>query len=862
MARPMIRSLIVLMLALPATAQESPQGIPDAEINALHEALAEHKTQSSAIRKRLALKKVVTQAAAVAAKYPSSPDRFRALAVVFDANRALFAVQDSDAHREALYASAEQLAQAPDEWAQLRLPADLLLMQRHIAALDGDKPQQAHMIRRFVTRYQHTSAEAECLKVSALLAMKLSDLPLLEYVRKAMRSRYIGDYDMIAFQRDRLPLGHFSASFRGTFERVDGGTMCLPMDRIGESTIYFFWSKQNANLAETIEKWKGLQESRTPDYFDIYSINVDELADGGASVLKEMGVDWPTLRLPGGRENAAYKAFVRREPVDVHVSPSGMSDLTSYYEGGKFGSRAAYSYMQRDLTYLSQMRSLAIGEFLVVNPTGGIDPVAPPELSLVAGAPKLVRTAASVPAGTLAEIQACFVRPPRRYTLSQDEERANYTKADALCRETISKHPNAPDLWIVRNRQIVARLGLWKLSSEPNDMAFAAEAAQAAIQADAPPGASVVPRFCLAKLALRNADNEPVAVVASYLEAAGGDRATGGALAAAAVLAWDACVPRLHETYRRELIDNHFTDPMAWAALTAMRDRFHRYHLYATPYFYGRFGARRKQAALRAYHPDSARWSVDAEFVTLDGSAFRIPQDTAGKWAVIAFVPPGKASISDRDLKGLLSATAGRPAGGVRLYFAVIGDDASAITAAIGSAAPRATILTVPGGYDHRAVHQLGVAGPGTPPAIVIMRPDGTIAETQTGLIATNTGLPWGSLVMPVIDWHDRHDFDAVMAEGDLAEAKRIALAMAPLDRELKHISATGLQMRAQVRVAMEEWDAALADISSVISRRHMGPGRAAPLRIRAEIYDHLGQAELAQRDRQAAKTFERQATQ
>jgi hypothetical protein len=74
-----------------------------------------------------------------------------------------------------------------------------------------------------------------------------------------------------------------------------------------------------------------------------------------------------------------------------------------------------------------------------------------------------------------------------------------------------------------------------------------------------------------------------------------------------------------------------------------------------------------------------------------------------------------------------------------------------------------------------------------------------------------------------VIHWHDEQAVDAALSRGDLEEAKRLAFAFAPPEEpesaETKKktkpapISIPHRRSRAKVYMAMQDWEAAFADI-------------------------------------------------
>lgn len=190
-------------------------------------------------------------------------------------------------------------------------------------------------------------------------------------------------------------------------------------------------------------------------------------------------MDWPALHLPGGRDNPLYKTFPKRDPYMMTVTPTGYVALIM---SGSTRRRASdtgktdfprwfQSSLARDWSrprYIIQLTYLFAGDFLVVDPDVPLDPTLPPETKAMSTNPTpLKRTAASVAEETLRAIHDCFAKPPVRYRIPATKIRANYQKVEALCAKAIAAHPVAPDLWIIRNRRIIAQLGLWKFTSEP-----------------------------------------------------------------------------------------------------------------------------------------------------------------------------------------------------------------------------------------------------------------------------------------------------------------------------------------------------------------------------------------------------------
>jgi len=820
----------VVLLAIPAFAQDQAPLIPDSKIAALETKLTEAEQAKSSARKKFALRRVIREGDALLERNQAAPDRYRVLGILFRGRRELVALDNSAANRAAFLKTCRQLAAAPSEYATIRLDADLLLSQAELARQGADLQARADALRPLVERYRDTEVEARVIRIAMLMALEFGDTRLVSYLRQVIAERFAGDLEMINFQRDKLAGQVFGAPFIGSFERTDGKVVRFPMDCLGTTTALYFWSKDNGgqeDLEELAAAWKKVRvESKAAGRFQFVSLNLDNLPDAGEGDLRKLGLDWPALKLPGGRDNAIYQAYARRDPALLKVSPTGYAAL--FLSGGR-RSRGYDRNLQSSLArvwtqprYTSQLQSVFAGEFLVVDTSGAFDPAAPPEWNAMATGPsgidKLNRTAASVPEDELRAIQACFIKPPFRYRTPFEQVRANYEKADALCRRAIEEHPEAPDLWIVRNRRVIALLGLWKLGFERKHFDAAVVEAKTALDKGYPPGTDVVVRFCLARQALGGGDADPEAVINDFVQAAGGMK-TEPALAAAAILSLDAGDRRLHERYRRAFLDRETDSPMTWTAASFLLDRYHRYWLYHPPFVAGWTYGRRQGHFLAIGHPEDARRTLRAEFRTLDGGAVRVPEDSDGKWTVICFLPNAEASGFPRRRGAFVKD---RPFEDVHLIAAVLDDDADAVRAALKEKKKPDDFptLLIPGGMQSPIVHKLGILAEDTRPNIVILRPDGSIAVALSGLTLS---AQHGNVIQNVIEWHDEKAVDDALARGDLDEAKRLAFAFAPVEeptppdqkkkKPAKKISIPHLRSRAKVYMAMENWQAAFDDI-------------------------------------------------
>lgn len=819
----------------------------------LDEALGAAKEGESKARQRLAVKRLIRDAEALQNSLADSPDRFPALEFLFRARQQLITLDDDSEHRKALLETCRELVKAPDEFADLRLEADLLLSQAEIAKQGASAEARAKALRPFVDRYVDTPAGAKVLRMAMLMALELGDNNLVNDLQDMIAERFAGDLEMISFQRDKLGGQVFGAPFVGTFERSDGRTLCFPMDALGRSVMLFFWSAKDGGkeVLEGLAKAALANKEQLAGRLEIISFNVDDLPDAGESIVRGHGVDWQVLRLPGGREHTVYKAYVRHDPRFLSVSPTGYTALIMVgttrpkeeTKGGPDYGRMLGSSLARTWTeprYIAQLSSLMAGDFLVFDPEGGIDPTRPPEWKAVAkGDTKpLPRSEASVPEETLRAIQACFVPPPRRYRLTPSETLANYSKAVDLCRKAIAAHPAAPDLWIVRNRLVVALLGLWKTSGNLAHLDEAIAEAKAAIAASSPPGCDLVARFCVARGEVRNPEAVPKDVLDRFVQENGGENAPGPVLAVAALLALDVADRMAFEDYRRRILEYHTESPMMWIFSSFLLDRHHEYWLFQVPFTAGWSFGRREGYSMTRGQSEEAHRALQAELRTLDGASLRIPEDLDSPWTVIVFAKPGPWHQKPDDgrppnpaslAKPLTDFVATRPSGDVKVFIAMLDGDAEAIRTGFEGKEPTCPVMRVPNGMDNPLVHRLGILSEDNQLNTVAINKDGRIAVMVSGLVEGGRGA--ASTVANVIASEEEKGVAAMLERGDVQAAKDRILLLAPVfdpearderGRPLKkpQYNLAHLRARARVFTALGEWDKALADAEEVVARQ------------------------------------------
>ncbi len=832
---PMGCGLLMLLALVVGTARaedQPPASIAAETIAALRTQLTEATEAPSTARQKLALRRVVREAEALIQKSPTAPNRFEVMEVMFRTQLALFQLEADDASRQAILQTCAMLVQAPDEYALLRWDADLLLSQSQVARQGGDAKQRARMLRELVERYLGTSAETKAVRTTMVLALEVGESGLIEYLDTLINEQFAGDLAMIAYKREKLPERVFGVTLFADLRDAKGNTVRFPSDGFGTTTALFFWSNDEqgqANLKEIAEVLKT--NPPAPERrLVIYSVNLDALPDAGESILRQHGLDWPALHLPGGRTSLIYQAYARVDPKFVTVSPTGIASLflTGGNMDGKGFERWIGSSTARDWVdpyYCNTLQSLASAEFLILDSWDKFDPAVPPELlalssDVAVDKPLLNRTDKSVPEATARAIQACFLPPPRRYNASYEEVIAGYQKAQELCEQAIKAHPDAPDLWMIRNRRIVALMGLWKVKLDNHYLNEAAAEAQAALNAGYPAGADAVARLCLARLAVREPGADVGQVIRSLVQTKEGEQPAAPAIAVAALLAMELGDRETYARMRQMLLERHGNEPMLWPLTAFMLDRYYRYWLYQIPFVSGHLYSYREAHGISSFETDPSVRHFDVPLQSLDNQAVRLPEQGKDQWNLIRFILPEHiARLSDRPDPFAVS----RPLSDIRIIDVILSEDTSAIRDELAKrkTPPYYPVLCVSDAVRDTIDRKFGMRHGGRGLGMLILRPDGSVALAASAL--THQGMDRGGEIVPAVFLQqDEAAVDRALSKGDLEEAKRLAFANAPAaDQPLpgSKLANEHLRARAKVYVAMGDLKAALADVEFVHGR-------------------------------------------
>ena len=851
-----VACLLILLAPLRTTAQQTQPAspIPETRITALEQELKQGASAKSALEARMACKSVARQASALFEASPEAPNRFAVLDILFQCQKRLLMIESTEQHRDAIFETAARLLNAPAAYAESRFEADMLLSDRKLAEAQATAAERAEALEELLPKYRGTPAEWKSLTIGRRVAGRLQAFDLEKEISDTMAERFGGDHAVIEYRRKKNAGAEIDAVFSGSYKSNAGRTFVFPNDRLGHQYFCYFWSRQMPDIDVHLKAIGDIQ-FRHADVLEVYSFNLDGLPDAGEKKLRSLGLDWTALHLPGGRKSSTYQAYMRRDPGALFVNAQGNSLLVhvpkrladvgvvGVYQGVPGGwTLPDLEERLDDSRYLAQLQYLFIGDFLV----------------------------ADASRETLQAIQACFVPPPFRYRLTQKESLANYRKAEKLCAPVIEKHSKAKDVWPVRNRRIMALLGMWRLARNAEYLEEAVNEAETVLGTKLPAGADVVARFCLAHEALRNG-GDPEVILSDLIAQSGGDRAPASALAAAAILALEANASTAHETYRqRPLSMDEDLNPTLWPVYAFLRDNHHRYRNFLTTpggFGYGRSQKYGYQIMISGLgNPVDRSRRLQFELKKVGGGNITIPEVAAGKMLGVIFVEPLATEPARSNLMKQVSAFAGNFASrDAKVVVAFISEDAKTVKTLVENINVECQAGMLPGGVKNPFLQKLGILEADRVPNLLLLRPDGTIAWFISGLGYKAYRGPGPGMTRAIGSNIAKIRVDFAFEALEKGEFKK---ALELFDGEFPSYpqtfgwwAADRFHGQALAQMGLKEWDAALTHVAAALDRRFSDyvtgmckcHGVVEMYRTKATILEKLGRGNEAQVARRRA---------
>ena len=250
-------ALMLVCTPLVAVAQEKSAAgadIPEQEISALNEELAQGLNGKSSVDVRRVCKSVIRKAEALLAAAGEAPNRYEALAVMFNAQKRVLALEVTEDNRNAIFATCEKLVKAPDGYAELRLEADMLLSERSLALKEATVAQREQALKEMLARYHGTPAERKSLVMGSLVATRLMAFDLDEKIKDTMFERFAGDHKVIEFRRKANLGAETEAVFSGTYKSADGDSSLFLMILWGINTLSISGPRRPQRLRNILDR--------------------------------------------------------------------------------------------------------------------------------------------------------------------------------------------------------------------------------------------------------------------------------------------------------------------------------------------------------------------------------------------------------------------------------------------------------------------------------------------------------------------------------------------------------------------------------------------------------------------------------
>jgi len=259
-------------------------------------------------------------------------------------------------------------------------------------------------------------------------------------------------------------------------------------------------------------------------------------------------------------------------------------------------------------------------------------------------------------------------------------------------------------------------------------------------------GADVVPHFCLAKAAFRQAEINPEESLSTFIKNSGGLDAPASAIASAATLAlFDVRKRSVYEHYRESVLSvPKYGNPLLWPVRSFLVDRCQSFYY---------LGHRRGRGHI-IHHANEAMRTPMPEFSlnTLDGKKIILPIDSSDAQTLLLFIEPPADSKADfpllKDQKGNRVAEdsirdmmvlaeklmAQKKIKKVNVIVAFLSDDTEQVRHLMKINGWTCQAAMLPGGLSNPMVRCLNILSADRVPNAFLVRRDGTISWSMSGI--------------------------------------------------------------------------------------------------------------------------------
>ena len=741
----------------------SPIEISDNKIASLRGELVKiNQSKMTSVRLRRGYKSIIRSGQKLLKANPAAMNRFPLLLIIFKSQIKLLHLEKSVRNQDLILKTCKQLLTAPDKYADIRFDADFY----SYLALQTEKEITAKVrinnLCNLVNTYKGTLAEAKSLMSVIKYTLKINAFELKEQLIKTLGENFPGNPEVISFLRKTVGTDKLEVLFSGSFTCLDKTTIKFPNDRIGHNYIVVFWSKNAPNVKHKLLELKE-QQTQYPNRFEIFSLNTDELPDAGQSFLKEIGLKSVVLHLKGGAQNETYLSYVQDDPYALRVNEFGFTYLPPQMliDNSKYLSNKKFSHHEKipkyinlfaypkitesDNHYKTQLQSFLIGDFLVESIEISDNQNMKDDL---------------IPVELIKAIQSNFIQAPLRFRLTKFESQQYYENAEKLCEEALTKYPKAKNRWFVINRRIIALLGLWNLTNKKTYIQSAVNLSKILLSNELPKGADVIPRFAIAKQALRMEGVIPKKIISEFVLNCGGNESDGTAFASACVLAMHMGSRVLYEQYSKVVLENYSENPKLYSISALLKNRFHKFYKFkANPNFYiyqrlYRFVERNYMInhGLNPINPLLPNFSLK----DLEGKLIHFPNLENEKLSILIFAEPppsdnlhlplhlytpkkaptkrNKNPLPTGIIPQVNNLAKNHVSNNIDVITAFISDDSKHIKKIAEKYNLQGKIVTVPNAFKNSVIQKLGVVSTNLFANIFLIRRNGTIAWQKNGL--------------------------------------------------------------------------------------------------------------------------------